>query len=78
MAYEIELTDMEAAPCQWILSFGDLRHIGYVQKTTGFIHIIEPSLSESTLEEIKQQVETQLQKRDLPLSQAPHNLDLES
>lgn len=71
MAHEIELTDMESTPCQWVLSYGDWRHIGYVQKTTGFIQIIEPKVDQTTKQVIKEQVEQKLKKQNLPISQAP-------
>jgi len=66
----IELEDMDSAPCQWILSYGDLRHIGYVQKKTGFIQLIE-RVSDSVADSIRMQVEESLELDDLPLSQVP-------
>ena len=66
----IELEDMDSAPCQWILSCGDLRHIGYVQKKTGFIQLIE-RVSDSVADSIRMQVEESLELDDLPLSQVP-------
>ena len=66
----IELDDMDATPCQWVLSYGDLRHIGYVQKKTGFIHLIQ-RVSEEVAESIRMQVEDSLEKQNLPLSQVP-------
>ena len=66
----IELDDMDATPCQWVLSYGDLRHIGYVQKKTGFIQLVE-RVSNEVAESIKMQVEESLEKVNLPLSQVP-------
>jgi hypothetical protein len=66
----IELEDMDSTPCQWILSYGDLRHIGYVQKKTGFIQLIE-RVSDSVAASIRMQVEESLELDDLPLSQVP-------
>jgi len=68
----IELSDMESAPCQWVLSFGDLRHVGYVQKKTGYIQLIE-RVHPNDMEKIKQQVQDHLQKQDLPISQPPES-----
>jgi hypothetical protein len=66
----IELDDMDAAPCQWILSFGELRHVGYVQKKTGFIQLIE-RVHPNDMDKIKKQVEAKLEKSGLPISQPP-------
>ena len=66
----IELDDMEATPCQWVLSYGDLRHIGYVQKKTGFIQLVE-RVSVEVAESIRMQVEESLEKENLPMGQVP-------
>jgi GTP cyclohydrolase FolE2 len=73
---EIELTDMAATPCQWVLSYGDLRHVGYVQKSTGFIQLIEP-VTHQQREEIKHKVEEKLSKQSLPISQPPETREIE-
>jgi hypothetical protein len=70
---KIELTDMESAPCQWILSYGDLRHVGYVQKQTGFIQLIE-RVDEQVFSTIKRQVEAKFEGKQLPMSQ-PSDID---
>lgn len=66
----IELEDMDATPCQWVLSYGDLRHIGYVQKSTGFIQLIQPVAPE-VIASIKMQIEDSLEKNNLPVGTLP-------
>lgn len=66
----IELKDMESAPCQWILSYGTYRHCGYVQKSTGFIQLIQ-RVDEQSFGDIKKQVEEKFQGKQLPMSQPP-------
>ena len=72
----IELTDMESTDCQWILSYGDLRHIGYVQKSSGFIQMIYP-VSQEVADSIKMQVEDSLEMANLPMGQMPDTSGIE-
>jgi hypothetical protein len=67
---DIELTEMPCADSQYILSYGDLRHIGYVQKKTGFIQLID-RVGASVFAEIKEKVESKLKMGELPISQPP-------
>lgn len=78
--WEIDLSLMDSAPTQYILSYGPdvlgdgsqnrLRHCGYVQRSTGAIHFVE-RVDEKTRNEITAKVTERLGREPRWVAEMP-------